>query len=123
MDCSMSSDAIAWSCTLSLSREFDKEGNCLAIPTIEPFGSVIKDKSLLELWIRRAQAANLSPHRPMSDFYTMTDSELKSNADPEILPFSKNAVHIRLKDPNATDLTFVDMPGKFTSIPAYYALT
>ncbi|KAH9475551.1 Interferon-induced GTP-binding protein Mx [Psilocybe cubensis] len=111
MDCSMSSDASSWSCTLSLSREFDKEGNRLSMPRIEPFGPVIEDKALLELWIRRAQSANLSPHRPMSDFYSMTEIELKNNDDPEILPFSKNAIHIRLKDPNATDLTFVDMPG------------
>ncbi|KAJ6486145.1 hypothetical protein C8R47DRAFT_1321067 [Mycena vitilis] len=32
-------------------------------------------------------------------------------ADPERLPFSKNAVLVLLCDPNITDLSFVDLPG------------
>ncbi|PPQ85696.1 hypothetical protein CVT25_002730 [Psilocybe cyanescens] len=110
MDCAMSSEANTWSCTIKLWRAFDRDGNNLAIPTTESFGPVIEDKSQVEIWIRRAQAAILSPHRPSSDFSSMTANELRNNSDTEILPFSKNVVQIRVKDPNATDLTFVDLP-------------
>jgi hypothetical protein len=81
---------------------------------LESFGPVIENQSHVELWIRRAQAAVLSPHRPRSDFLTMSESEIRENArtDAAILPFSKNVVQVSLNDPNATDLSFVDLPGK-----------
>jgi len=81
---------------------------------LESFGPVIENKSHVELWIRRAQAAVLSPHRPRSDFLAMSESEIRENArtDTYILPFSKNVVQVSVKDPAATDLSFVDLPGK-----------
>ncbi|KDR71864.1 hypothetical protein GALMADRAFT_253646 [Galerina marginata CBS 339.88] len=113
MDCTMSSNTNSWSCTIELRRDFGTDGNRLTNPTIETFGQVIENRSLVELQIRRAQAAILSPHRPASDFYGLSKAELGANAknDQNILQFSKNVVQVNVKDPNATDLTFVDLPG------------
>ncbi|KAF8885539.1 P-loop containing nucleoside triphosphate hydrolase protein [Gymnopilus junonius] len=107
MDCTMSSNASSWSCTITLRREFDEAGHALSNPTVEPFGRVIENRSLVELQIRRAQAAILSPHRPASDFYDMDEAALKENAknDAAVLLFSRNVVEVKVKDPNATDLT------------------
>lgn len=115
----MSSNTTSWSCTITLRREFDKDGKALPNPTIEPFGRVIENRSLVELHIRRAQAGILSPHRPASDFYDMSEVELKENAksDGKMLLFSKDVVEVMVKDPNAADLTFVDLPGTQCSLP------
>jgi hypothetical protein len=112
MECSMSSNADAWSCTIEIRYEYNSVGE--AQPhVLESFGPVIENKSHVELWIRRAQAAVLSPHRPRADFLAMSESEIRENAktDSSIRPFSKNVVQVSVKDPAATDLSFVDLPG------------
>ncbi|KAF8885412.1 P-loop containing nucleoside triphosphate hydrolase protein, partial [Gymnopilus junonius] len=111
MICTMSSNATSWSCTISLLREIGRDGKRLANPEVEPFG-VVQDPSAVELQIRRAQAAILGPHRPASDFYAMSREELLELADDAyMLQFSRNVVQVEVKDPKATDLTFVDLPG------------
>ncbi|KAF8970895.1 P-loop containing nucleoside triphosphate hydrolase protein [Flammula alnicola] len=112
MVCTMSSNASSWSCTIEIRSEFDKDDR-LQTELTKSFGPLIESKALVELWIRRAQAAVLSPHRPSADFLNMTDADLRDNAkkDPEILPFSKNVVQVNVYDPAATDLSFVDLPG------------
>ncbi|KAF8884433.1 P-loop containing nucleoside triphosphate hydrolase protein [Gymnopilus junonius] len=111
MICTMSSNATSWSCTISLLRETGQDGRRLANPEVEPFG-VVQDPSAVELQIRRAQAAILGPHRPASDFYAMSREELLELADDaSMLQFSRNVVQVEVKDPKATDLTFVDLPG------------
>ncbi|KAF9524508.1 P-loop containing nucleoside triphosphate hydrolase protein [Crepidotus variabilis] len=77
------------------------------------FGSPIFDKNNIEIWVRRAQAAVLSPHKHQAEFETMSKAELKAlmEHDKEILQFSKNVVVIKIMDPDATDLSFVDLPG------------
>ncbi|KIM37374.1 hypothetical protein M413DRAFT_448441 [Hebeloma cylindrosporum] len=112
MECNMSSNAQSWSCTIEIRYEYNSAGETQA-HVLESFGPVIENKSHVELWIRRAQAAVLSPHRPRSDFLAMTESEIRENAktDTSILPFSKNVVQVSVKDPAATDLSFVDLPG------------
>jgi len=116
MECNMSTNADSWSCKIEIRYEYDSVGETQT-PILESFGPVIKNKSHVELWIRRAQAAVLSPHRPRSDFLAMSESEIRENAqtDASILPFSKNVVQVSVKDPAATDLSFVDLPGM--SIP------
>ncbi|KAJ6552047.1 P-loop containing nucleoside triphosphate hydrolase protein [Mycena vulgaris] len=111
MECTMSSSAETWSCNISLRFDYDPHGAKTETVTHE-FGPTITDKSAVELWLRRAQAAILSPHLPRGDFLTKTDHELR-NAPPdaERLPFSKNAVMVALCDPTITDLSFVDLPG------------
>lgn len=111
----MSSDVSSWSCSIEISYEYNADGTPLGSRSIGAFGpALIGNKDAVELWIRRAQAAILSPHRSPSFFVNLTDAELRNNAktDPDILSFSKNAVHVNVQDPEATDLSFVDLPGE-----------
>lgn len=111
----MSSDVDSWSCSIEISNEFSADGRPLDLPNTIPFGPpFIQNKGEVELWIRRAQAAILSPHRPPADFIRMSEAELKLNAKADqsrILQFSKNVVQVNVNDPSATDLSFVDLPG------------
>lgn len=108
----MSSDTTSWYCTIEIRTEYDRNGSRQSVQT-QSFGPPIVDKSQVELWIRRAQAAVLSPHRNPSDFQSMSETELKALArhDTNMLQFSKNVVQINVKDPETTDLSFVDLPG------------
>ncbi|KAJ7689053.1 P-loop containing nucleoside triphosphate hydrolase protein [Mycena rosella] len=111
MECTMSSSAETWSCNISLRIDYNRHGVKTETVT-HSFGPTITDKATVELWLRRAQAAILSPHIPHNDFFTKTDAELR-NAPPDVdrLAFSKNAVLVVLCDPTITDLSFVDLPG------------
>ncbi|PBK94334.1 hypothetical protein ARMGADRAFT_90464 [Armillaria gallica] len=113
MECTMLSSSSTWSCTIYLNIKYGTDGSELAIPDKVRFGPVITDKDAVELWIRRAQAAILGRHRAKEDFSSMTTEELRSLAtsDPQTLPFSKNIVQVELRDPQLTDLSFVDLPG------------
>ncbi|KAF8198265.1 P-loop containing nucleoside triphosphate hydrolase protein [Mycena galopus ATCC 62051] len=111
MECVMSSSADSWSCNISLRFDYDSSGAKKETET-KTFGPTITDKRAVELWLRRAQAAILSPLTPPQDFYTKTVQELRNPpVDAERLPFSKNAVLVYLCDPDITDLSFVDLPG------------
>ncbi|SJL16535.1 uncharacterized protein ARMOST_20061 [Armillaria ostoyae] len=113
MECTMLSSSSTWSCTIYLNIKYGADGSELAIPDKFRFGPVITDKDAVEVWIRRAQAAILCRHRPKEDFSNMTVEELRSLAttDSQMLPFSKNIVQVELRDPQLTDLSFVDLPG------------
>ncbi|KAE9399931.1 P-loop containing nucleoside triphosphate hydrolase protein [Gymnopus androsaceus JB14] len=135
VDLSMSSFVDEWSCTISLRIEYDEsgqqQGNSTSIPfcTLSSNGktcfstrlirtnayarSVIPEKSSVDLWLRRAQASILCRYRPISDFQNMTLEELRrlKPGDGFMLSFSMNVIHVHLEDPEATDLTFVDLPG------------
>ncbi|KAJ6632403.1 P-loop containing nucleoside triphosphate hydrolase protein [Mycena sp. CBHHK59/15] len=111
MECSMSSSADAWSCEISLRFDFDRHGTRIDSIT-ERFSPTITDKKYIELWLRRAQAAILSRHIPIPEFLTKSEQELRSAPpDAERLPFSKNSVMVTVRDPNITELSFVDLPG------------
>ncbi|KAJ7140089.1 P-loop containing nucleoside triphosphate hydrolase protein [Mycena crocata] len=111
MECSMSSSADRWSCKISLRFDYNSRGSKIETKT-HSFGQTITDKATVELWLRRAQAAILSPHLPIQDFCTKTEHELRNPPpDAERLQFSKNAVLVDLRDPEITDLSFVDLPG------------
>ena len=115
MECTLSSSADSWSCSISLRTEFDSRGTKLDASATEDFGPVITDKSSVEIWLRRAQAAILSPHRAHAEFLNKSHAELKALAIEDegvILSFSRNIVHLDVKDPEVTDLSFVDLPGK-----------
>ena len=103
----MRSTTGVWSCSISL--QFDEDGR----RTVQPFGSKIYNRSEVELWIRRAQAAVLSPHRPPTDFLKQSEHDLKTGVDPERLQFSKDSVRVDIMDPESPNLDFVDLPGKF----------
>jgi hypothetical protein len=77
------------------------------------FGSTITDKRAVELWLRRAQAAILSPHLSYQDFYTKSVQELKNlPPDSERLLFSKNAVLVYLRDPDITGTSLANMSSR-----------
>jgi vacuolar protein sorting-associated protein 1 len=113
----MISEEGSWSCIITLNREYEMHGN-LSTPTRTRFGPVITEKALLKIWIRRAQAAILSPHRDDSDFHAMGPEEIRQalDNDTQSLEFSKNTIEIEVHDPELVPLTFVDLPGK-SSIP------
>jgi hypothetical protein len=112
----MSSSADAWSCQISLSLSADLEGNNLVEKPI-PFSPIITDKESVELWLRRAQAAILSPHLQPEEFLEKTADDLRDaiRTDQNMLKFSKNAIQVEVKDPELTDLSFVDLPGTMST--------
>lgn len=72
-----------------------------------PFGQVIRDKSLVEERIRRAQRAILRPKTNPDVFL----SGLDEDPDYRELTFSKNCVSLEISGPELTDLSFCDLPG------------
>lgn len=109
MECTMSSDATSWSCIITLRMGVDNNDRERK-PTTVPFGQTITDRSEVEVWLRRAQTAILNPNVPSSSFYTKTVEELRNMNN--ALKFSRNVVCVSIKDPDATDLSFYDLPGK-----------
>jgi vacuolar protein sorting-associated protein 1 len=113
MECTMSSNAAAWSCTISLRMGYDNNGSAQGTTTV-PFGRTIFDRDEVEVWLRRAQAAILNPNVPPSDFHGKTIDELRNRRNS--LKFSRNVICVLIKDPDATDLSFYDLPGKYTIV-------
>jgi hypothetical protein len=109
MECAMSSSADTWSCKISLRFDYNSLGAKVETATYT-FGPTITDKSTVELWLRRAQAAILSPHLPYQDFCTKPEHELRNPPpDVERLLFSKNAVLVLLCDPTITGKFYIGM--------------
>ncbi|KAG2044020.1 P-loop containing nucleoside triphosphate hydrolase protein [Suillus americanus] len=109
MECTMSSHATSWSCTITLRMGFDNHGKNMPRTITVPFGRTITDRSEVEVWLRRAQSAILNPNIPSSNFHTKTIEELRSLKN--ALKFSRNVVCVSIEDPDATDLSFYDLPG------------
>ncbi|KAG2064865.1 hypothetical protein BDR04DRAFT_1122244, partial [Suillus decipiens] len=84
-------------------------GRDLQKTTTVPFGRTITDRNEVEVWLRRAQSAILNPNVPSSSFHTKTIEELRSTRNG--LKFSRNVVCVSIEDPDATDLSFYDLPG------------
>ncbi|KAF9000117.1 P-loop containing nucleoside triphosphate hydrolase protein [Cyathus striatus] len=126
MECTMSSSAETWSCSISLRLRYAKNGKELASPSTVAFAPLITNRSEVELWIRRAQAAILCPHRTASEFFAKSEGELKDALNPKsdsrVLEFSKNVVHIDVKDPELTDLSFIDLPGLIQNAEKTYTI-
>jgi hypothetical protein len=113
MECSLSTSAKSWSCEIFLQLNFDRDGKPLSSPQRHTFAPQITDKGDVEIWLRRAQMAVLSPHCHHEDFTKMSREQLKEfeQKDIHILKFSKNTVSVRILDPDSTDLSFIDLPG------------
>ncbi|ESK90668.1 hypothetical protein Moror_4132 [Moniliophthora roreri MCA 2997] len=108
-----SNEELSWSSTVFLVRtEYDILGAARST-TRKQFGPIITDKGSLELWIRRAQAAILSPHRHETDFYDKSAEVIRHvlKEDLQVLSFSKDIVEVEVRDPELVPLTFVDLPG------------
>ncbi|KIL59206.1 hypothetical protein M378DRAFT_111256 [Amanita muscaria Koide BX008] len=112
MELSMTQDN-TWSCKISLRLEYDANGDRYPSLQSEQFGPTLTDKAEVEIWLRRAQAAILSPHLTSSQFYDKSREDLADmrDTDSRVHPFSKNMIHIDVKDPEVTGLLFVDLPG------------
>jgi hypothetical protein len=118
MECSMSSTSESWSCTLKLRFDYGQDGGRLESPKYVPFVPKLTDKATVNIWLRRAQAAILSPNVPHDQFFDKTYEELRSLANSDaVLEFSKNVVLLDIKDPDATDLSFIDLPGILSCPP------
>jgi hypothetical protein len=106
-----SDGATGWYCTIKLRIGAEQKA----------FGPAqITDKSTVELWLRRAQAAILSPHRRTSLewFYDKTYEQIQELHKPEnrdggkISKFTRDRIVVEVCDPAGTHLSFVDLPGK-----------
>jgi hypothetical protein len=108
----MSSTSEPWSCTVTLRFDYDQDGRRLESSKYVPFVTKLTDKATVNIWLRRAQAAILSPNVPHVEFLNKSYEELRSLAKSDaVLEFSKNVVLLDIKDPDATDLSFIDLPG------------
>ncbi|KAM6493629.1 P-loop containing nucleoside triphosphate hydrolase protein [Amanita muscaria] len=107
------SQAEKWSCTISLRLQFDSNGNPYPTLLSEPFGPPLTEKQDVEIWLRRAQAAILSPHVDANHFHNMSKSDLDilRETDSLMQAFSKNTIYVDVKDPEVTNLSFIDLPG------------
>ncbi|KAG1748050.1 hypothetical protein EDB19DRAFT_1945533 [Suillus lakei] len=100
--------------TITLRMGFDNNGRDLPKTTTVAFGQTITNRSEVEVWLRRAQSAILNPNVPSSSFHTKTIEELRNTRN--TLKFSRNVVCVSIEDPDATDLSFYDLPGEYTLI-------
>ncbi|KAF8839209.1 hypothetical protein BDN67DRAFT_1012512 [Paxillus ammoniavirescens] len=110
-ECTMSSSATTWSCTIQLRFDYDSSGHTLPESRMIPFVASITNKDLVDIWLRRAQAAILNPDTPPESFHNKTVPELRAINATSSLKFSRNVVAISIEDPDAIDLSFVDLPG------------
>lgn len=102
-----------WSCTISLRLEFDANGDPYAMQETVPFGPKLTNKGEVEIWLRRAQAAILSPHIQSTDFHGKSKEDIShlQKTDKLVKGFSKNTIYVDVRDPDVTGLSFVDLPG------------
>ncbi|KAH9917730.1 P-loop containing nucleoside triphosphate hydrolase protein [Fomitopsis serialis] len=112
MECTISTEPTEWSCQVSL--EYDPDGIEGQLRRVS-FSPVLKvqSKAEVEIWIRRAQTALLSPHAPADSFKTKTHQDLQAltTSDPQIRKFSRDVIVVDINDPEGTDLSFIDLPG------------
>jgi hypothetical protein len=123
MECRLtqSSPGTSWQCQISLRIEYDDDTHKRLSKVKEvKFGTIITDPSLLEDVLRRAQLAILNPSVDPELFvgYNVAKtSGVSSNQLPlgstRQLQFSKNVVCLDLTGPDVTDLSFIDLPGKW----------
>ncbi|KDQ58274.1 hypothetical protein JAAARDRAFT_206926 [Jaapia argillacea MUCL 33604] len=114
-ECTMSSDAQTWSCQISLRFEHDEHARGASLVSKEAisFGPPITSKSEVEIRLRQAQAAILSGNPSYSAFAQMSAEHLREliKSDRDVVKFSRNIIVVDIYDPDATELSFVDLPG------------
>ncbi|KAJ6593012.1 Dynamin central region-domain-containing protein [Mycena capillaripes] len=100
-----------WACRISIRREFDVAGGRLIDVSEIPFGDLIRDRTEVEMMLRRAQLAVLDPAAEIARIMRMNLKELKEKLqDGTTAQFSRNVVCIDLEGPELTDVQFVDLP-------------
>ncbi|KAJ4492602.1 P-loop containing nucleoside triphosphate hydrolase protein [Lentinula edodes] len=112
VEVSMISFVEEWKCMIKLRIEYDPSGELQGNSTLIEF-CTLSSPANVDLWLRRAQASILCRERPISDFQIMSLNELKrlKPGEGSMLAFSMNVIQVQLEDPEATDLTFIDLPG------------
>ncbi|KAM5542532.1 hypothetical protein V8D89_003991 [Ganoderma adspersum] len=105
MECTLLTSSEQWSCSISLRGDGFNAA----------FSPELTSKDVVELWIRRAQAAVLCPHLDRDRLKGMSREEIRRatdhTVDPEVKRFSSTVVEVKILDPDGTDLVFVDLPG------------
>ena len=125
MECRLSSAPAPdtpWSCQISIRWEFDEAGRPLDNVREDKFGPKLTDKTEVEVMLRRAQAAVLSPSIPSEHFVRADLAALVDGRGGLLggrtvggfgtLLFSKNVIVVDVVGPELVDLSFVDLPGK-----------
>jgi hypothetical protein len=110
----MKSTENAWSCTISLPSVHGTNGAGLD-NSCQRFGPVITNKSDVELWLRRAQAAILSRAQDKSQWLTKSEADIRkalSEPSAQMRSFTKDVIQIEIEDRNLANLSFVDLPGQ-----------
>lgn len=107
MQCTLTRADGPWSCDINLRFAYDANGKARTSPISVAFKTVSHPKEV-EIWLRRAQAAILCPDTDPSEFYKKSAEDLKRI---QTLPFSLNTIELLVRDPEGTDLCFVDLPG------------
>lgn len=105
MECTIvtPSEQSSWSCSVSLRRSGQPN---------EAFSPMLTSKNDVDIWLRRAQTAILSPHASPRTFQDMSYKQLKDlTSDSRTLKFSRDVVAVDIEDPEGTDLSFIDLPG------------
>lgn len=94
-----------WSCTVSLRYVADKDGNSVKVAPPVQFGEVIRDRSLVEERVRRAQRAALNPDISALEILDGLESDLSMES------FTMNCVLLCITGRCVADLSFCDLPG------------
>jgi hypothetical protein len=74
--------------------DYDNDGKGLESSRNVTFGPLLTDKADVEIWLRRAQAAVLSPHLEPRYFYSRSKEELQDmgKTDPQACCFMRAVV-------------------------------
>ncbi|KZS86992.1 P-loop containing nucleoside triphosphate hydrolase protein [Sistotremastrum niveocremeum HHB9708] len=115
-ECRLTASSGKWECQISLRIEFDTKGKRLSKPKIVQFGAIIKDKTLVEIALRRAQAQILAgdptDKGTMSKLLMMNEDEIRTFSEQaSFQKFSKNTICLDITAPDVVDFQFIDLPG------------
>ncbi|KAL1762150.1 P-loop containing nucleoside triphosphate hydrolase protein [Schizophyllum commune] len=119
MECIMKKTAGPWSCKITIRRVTEQAEEYTGQPSSVDFGPGITRKEDVDIWLRRAQAAVLSPHRSPEYFHNLSADQLKE-PDPARLAFTRNTVVVNLEDSDLTNMSFVDLPGLISNAEQHF---
>ncbi|KAI5834866.1 hypothetical protein K523DRAFT_360272 [Schizophyllum commune Tattone D] len=119
MECIMKKTTGPWSCKITIRRVTTQAEEYTGHPSSVDFGPGITRKEDVDIWLRRAQAAVLSPHRSPEYFHNLSADQLKE-PDPARLAFTRNTVVVNLEDSDLTNMSFVDLPGLISNAEQHF---
>ncbi|EJC99594.1 uncharacterized protein FOMMEDRAFT_148530 [Fomitiporia mediterranea MF3/22] len=120
MECRLSNSSEPFKCQISLRIEEDEFGMRVDKVKETKFGTVLHDKSQLEVMLRRAQLAILNPSVSKEKFVDLNIEALDPDEPPldstRQLQFSANVVCLDISSPDVTNLSFIDLPGIISNV-------